>query len=92
VLELASQEVLSKGVTSFQDAGSSFATIDLMKQMIDEGKIVLRLWVMVREGNEREAPLLAKYRTIDYFNSHLTVLSIKLQIDGAIGSRGARLL
>ncbi len=91
-LELASQEALSKGVTSFQDAGSSFATIDLMKQMIDEGKIGLRLWVMVREGNEREAPLLAKYRTIDYGNGHLTVRAIKRQIDGALGSRGAWLL
>ena len=91
-LELASQEALSKGVTSFQDAGSSFATIDLMKQMIDEGKIGVRLWVMVREGNQREAPLLAKYRTIDYDNAHLTVRAIKRQIDGALGSRGAWLL
>jgi predicted amidohydrolase YtcJ len=91
-LELASQEALSKGVTSFQDAGSSFATIDLMKQMIDEGKIGVRLWVMVREGNEREAPLLAKYRTIDYGSGHLTVRAIKRQIDGALGSRGAWLL
>jgi predicted amidohydrolase YtcJ len=91
-LELASQEALSKGVTSFQDAGSSFATIDLMKRMIDEKKIGVRLWVMVREGNEREAPLLAKYRTIDYGEAHLTVRAIKRQIDGALGSRGAWLL
>jgi predicted amidohydrolase YtcJ len=91
-LELASQEALSKGVTSFQDAGSSFSTIDLMKQMIDEGKIGVRLWVMVREGNEREAPLLARYRTIDYGRGHLTVRAIKRQIDGALGSRGAWLL
>jgi predicted amidohydrolase YtcJ len=91
-LELASQEVLSKGVTSFQDAGTSFATIDLMKQLIDEGKIGVRLWVMVREGNQREAPLLAKHRTIDYGNAHLTVRAIKRQIDGALGSRGAWLL
>jgi predicted amidohydrolase YtcJ len=91
-LELASQEVLSKGVTSFQDAGTSFATIDLMKQLIDEGKIGVRLWVMVREGNQREAALLAKHRTIDYGNAHLTVRAIKRQIDGALGSRGAWLL
>src|SRR3954452_25237106 len=38
-LELASREVLSKGITSFQDAGSSFATIDMMKQLIDEGRL-----------------------------------------------------
>jgi predicted amidohydrolase YtcJ len=91
-LELASREALSKGVTSFQDAGSSFATIDLMKQMIDEGTIGVRLWVMVREGNSREAPRLAAYRMIDYGRSHLTVRAIKRQIDGALGSRGAWLL
>ncbi len=91
-LELASKEVLSKGITSFQDAGSSFATIDLMKQLIDDGRIAVRLWVMVREGNAREAPLLAKYRTVDYGNARLTVRAIKRQIDGALGSRGAWLL
>jgi predicted amidohydrolase YtcJ len=92
VLELADREVLSKGITSFQDAGSSFATIDLMKKMVDEGAIGVRLWVMVREGNEAEAPRLAKYRMIDYGAGHLTVRAIKRQIDGALGSRGAWLL
>ena len=91
-LELASQEATSKGVTSFQDAGSSFAIIDLMKQMIDEGKIDVRLWVMVRDSEARESALLKKYRTIDYGNAHLTVRAIKRQIDGALGSRGAWLL
>jgi predicted amidohydrolase YtcJ len=91
-LELASQEALSKGLTSFQDAGSSFATIDLMKKMIDEGKIGVRLWVMVSEPNARAAAQLAKYRTIDYGNGHLTVRAIKRYMDGALGSRGAWLL
>ncbi len=91
-LELASQEALSKGLTSFQDAGSSFATIDLMKKMIDEGKIGVRLWVMIGEPNERAAAQLAKYRTIDYGNGHLTVRAIKRYMDGALGSRGAWLL
>ncbi|MEO7270853.1 MAG: amidohydrolase [Vicinamibacterales bacterium] len=92
VLELADREVLSKGVTSFQDAGASFATIDLMKTMVDERAIGVRLWVMVREGNEAEAPKLAQYRMIDYGAGHLTVRAIKRQIDGALGSRGAWLL
>jgi hypothetical protein len=91
-LELASQEALSKGLTSFQDAGSSFATIDLMKKMIDEGKIGVRLWVMISEPNQRAAPQLANYRTIDYRNGHLTVRAIKRYMDGALGSRGAWLL
>jgi predicted amidohydrolase YtcJ len=91
-LELASQEALSKGLTTIQDAGSSFATIDLMKEMIDEGKIGVRLWVMVSEPNQRAADQLAKYRTIDYGNKHLTVRAIKRYMDGALGSRGAWLL
>jgi hypothetical protein len=92
VLELADKEVLSKGITSFQDAGSSFATIDLMKTMIDENKLGVRMWVMVREGNAAEAPRLAKYRMIDYAKGHLTVRAIKRAIDGALGPRGAWLL
>ena len=89
VLELAAKEVLSKGITTFEDAGSSFATIDLMKKMIDEDKLGVRLWVMVREGNRAEAPKLKQYRTIGYGNGHLTVRAIKRAIDGALGSRGA---
>jgi len=92
VLELASEEALSKGITSFQDAGSSFATIDLMKAMVDERKLGVRLWVMVRENNAREAPRLKQYRMIDYGAGHLTVRAIKRAIDGALGSRGAWLL
>ncbi len=92
VLGLAAAEALSKGVTTFHDAGSSFATIDQMKALVDQGQMGVRLWVMVREGNAREAPKLAQYRMIDYGNGHLTVRAIKRQIDGALGSRGAWLL
>ena len=92
ILELASAEVVSKGVTSFQDAGSSFADVDLMKAMIDEGKIANRLWVMLRVGNQALAQNLAKYKTIDYGGGFLTVRAIKKAIDGALGPRGAWLL
>ncbi|HJR61770.1 MAG TPA: amidohydrolase [Vicinamibacterales bacterium] len=92
VLELAAKEVLSKGVTSFQDAGSSFSDVDLMKTMIDEGKLGVRLWVMIRQGNDALRENLAKYRMVDYGGGHLTVRAIKHSIDGALGSRGAWLL
>jgi predicted amidohydrolase YtcJ len=92
ILELASQEAVSKGITSFQDAGSSFGDVDLMKQMVDEGKMNVRLWVMLRVGNEALAANLAKYRTIDYGSGFLTVRGIKKSIDGALGPRGAWLL
>ena len=91
-LELASAEALSKGITSFQDAGSSFATIDRMKHLIDEGRIGVRLWVMVSEGNAAAAGKLKQYRLIDYAGGHLTVRALKRQMDGALGSRGAWML
>ena len=91
-LELAAQESLSKGITTFQDAGSTLNTIDLMKKMVDEGKMPIRLWVMVRQDNATIGPKLAEYRMIDYGNGHLTVRAIKKSIDGALGPRGAWLL
>ncbi len=90
--ELASQESLSKGITTFHDAGVGFETIDFYKKLADEGKLPLRLWVMVRSSNESLAKNLKNYRMIGYGKDHLTVRAIKLSIDGALGSRGAWLL
>jgi predicted amidohydrolase YtcJ len=91
-LELASEEALSKGITTFEDAGSDLRTIDLLKKMVDEGRMGVRLWVMIRQSNESIAPKLAEYRMVDHGNGHLTVRAIKQVIDGALGSRGAWLL
>jgi hypothetical protein len=92
VAELSVAEVLSKGITSFQDAGSGFETIDLFKQMADDGSLGVRLWVMIRAPNEELAQKLPGYRLIDYGNRRLTVRAIKRTIDGALGSHGAWLL
>lgn len=92
VVRLAGEESLAKGITSFQDAGSSFGLIDIYRQMADEGHLPLRLWVMVRESNEAMAESLGSYRMIDHGDSFLTVRGIKRSIDGALGSHGAWLL
>ena len=89
VLELADQEVISKGITSFQDAGSSFEVVGNIKRMIDAGRMNVRLWVMVREYDPKQ---LAANRVIGYGNNKLTVRAIKITGDGALGSRGAWLL
>jgi predicted amidohydrolase YtcJ len=88
-LELADQESISKGITSFQDAGSTFAVVDRMKRLIDAGRMNVRLWVMIRGGN---AQSLAANRVVGYGNNQLTVRAIKITADGALGSRGAWLL
>ena len=51
-IDLAVQASLEKGITSFQDAGESFATIDVLKQAADAGALGIRLWVMVRDSND----------------------------------------
>ena len=84
-LQLADEEAVSKGITSFQDAGSSFETIDVMKKVAAEGKLGLRLWVMVRDSTERMTQKLAAYRLVDGYDKHLTVRAIKHTLDGALG-------
>jgi predicted amidohydrolase YtcJ len=93
VVRLAGEEALSNGVTSFHDAGASFETIDMYRQLADQGLLPVRLYVMVRyQTNEEMAEHLPEYRMIGHGNGFLTVRSIKRQIDGALGAHGAWLL
>jgi hypothetical protein len=92
-VELAGQDALSKGVTSFHDAGSNFATIDFFRRLEEEGELPVRLYVMVRrESNEVMAERLPEYRMLPRGNDFLTVRAIKRQVDGALGAHGAWLL
>jgi len=91
-VEMAARECLSKGITTFEDAGSPLATIDLMKKMQDEGALGLRLWVMIRVPTAQLSEKIHHYRIIGFADNHLTVRAIKRQMDGALGSRGAWLL
>jgi predicted amidohydrolase YtcJ len=91
-IELASQECLVHGVTTFHDAGNSFATIDLYKKMAEEGALPVRLYVMLGAGSKALAAKGAAYRMIGAVDDHLTVRTIKRLIDGALGAHGAWLL
>ena len=92
IVELADQECLSKGLTSVHDAGSSFATIDLFKEFVEEGQMGVRLYVMLRENNESLKGRIQEYRINGMGDNHLTVRSIKRGLDGALGPHGAWLL
>ncbi len=93
MVRLAGEEALANGVTSFHDAGSDFETIDFLRELDLAGELPIRLNVMVRrESNDAMAARLADYKLIATENGHLTVRSIKRQIDGALGSHGAWLL
>ena len=92
VVQLADEECLSKGITSFQDAGSSFDTIDRLANLAEAGQIGVRLWVMVRDSLKAQRERLASARRIGVADDHLTVRAIKHSVDGALGSHGAWLL
>jgi predicted amidohydrolase YtcJ len=91
-IEMADREYISKGIVSVADAGVGFETVDLYKKLAEQGKLNVRLYVMLSESSAKLAPNLARYRMIDAANSHLTVRAIKRLMDGALGSRGAWLL
>ncbi len=89
---LAAEECLSKGITSFHDAGVGFETVRFYRMLADEGALPVRLYVMIRSSSERLAENLADHRMVGYGNNFLTVRSVKRSIDGALGSHGAWLL
>ena len=91
-LVLANAGCLENGITSFQDAGSTFEDVDLMRELCEDGRLTVRLWVMLREGNGRLRARLPRYRIIGAANHHLTVRALKRSIDGALGSHSAWLL
>ena len=92
-LELAAEESLRKGVTSFQDAGSSFEMISFFKEMAEAGRLPIRLYVMVRgQSNEEMDARLPDFLMTNHADGFLTVRSIKRQVDGALGAHGAWLL
>jgi len=92
IIELADKECLSKGLTSLHDAGSSFNTIEIFREFVEEGKLGIRLYVMINEPNQELEIRLDDYMLIGLGDNHLTVRSVKRLIDGALGAHGAWLL
>lgn len=90
---LAAEASLENGITSFQDAGSSFEEIDFFKKLVDENALPIRLYAMVRgESLETLEARLSEYYLPSYGDHRLNIRSIKMAIDGALGPHGAWLL
>jgi predicted amidohydrolase YtcJ len=93
--ELAAQDAVSKGVTSIQDQGESFATIDFLRQMEEEGQLPVRLFVLVSPAAVQpdDVQTLVAHRVIDDADGHFTVRAIgEITADGALGSHSAWML
>ncbi len=91
-IQLAEEDCLKKGVTSFEDAGSSIEQVEGMKQLAQQGKLNIRHWLMVREDNATLRAHANVFPIINEGNGFLTVKAVKVSLDGALGSYGAWLL
>jgi predicted amidohydrolase YtcJ len=91
-VKLAAEASLASGITSFQDMGSSFQTIDLLKKLAEEGALPIRLYLAVEETADVMKDRLAAYRMVDH-RGYLTVRAIGEKVlDGALGTHGGWLL
>ena len=90
--ELAMEACLKNGITSFHDAGADRENLGVLKRFQKENKLKIRLYEML-SGSDKS--LVTEYfkKGIEVDSTNwLTIRSVKLYSDGALGSRGAWLL
>ncbi len=80
------------GWCQIQDAGGSYADVDLYRKLYGAGRIKLRIYKAVYGPGPDAARLLREGPSIGEFGNRFTLRAIKVVSDGALGSRGAALL
>ncbi|MEQ9591837.1 MAG: amidohydrolase [Cyclobacteriaceae bacterium] len=91
-LELAMQACAREGITSFHDAGASRSDIALFKKFRANDDMQTRLYVMVTGRDPQLVYEWIQQGPLIDSAEYLNIRSIKLNCDGALGSRGAWLL
>lgn len=89
LLAQAEANCFKVGLTTVADAGLDKKIIQHIDTLQHEGKMKLRIYAMLNPSVEN---LKYFFMNGPYITDHLTVRSIKLYADGALGSRGACLL
>lgn len=88
-IEEVQKHCLAFGITSFQDAGSTFEEIGRYDQLAKQDSLHLRLWAMLRQPLAEMEGHLNGFPIIRSGNDKFTCRTIKAYIDGALGSYGA---
>ncbi|MBS1791222.1 MAG: amidohydrolase [Acidobacteria bacterium] len=91
-LLLADKRSIGLGWTQVQDAGVGWDQIELVKKLYGEQKLKIRLYEAIRGPSEATQRLLREGAQIGLYDGKLTIRTIKVTIDGALGSKGAALL
>jgi predicted amidohydrolase YtcJ len=79
------------GLTEVHDAGVTLETVAYYKDLLEEKKLPIRVYVMVRGPEEFLRKGASLKPEIGLGDGLLTVRAIKVVADGALGSRGALL-
>ena len=90
-LDTVSRHLLSLGITSTHDAGTTGAEHRLYKALADSGEMPLRIYSMISSTDPDLEQILAAGHSADA-NDLYSARSIKIYTDGALGSRGAAML
>lgn len=90
-LDVASEHLLSVGITSVHDAGVDEAIYDYYQKRQAENTLSLRFYPMISAGAPHLKAMLEKGFIQDQYD-FLSIRSVKAMADGALGSRGAALL
>jgi len=88
-LEIAEEDCFAVGLTTVSDAGLSKQEVLLIDSLHKADKLNMRVYAMLDPSEENFEYFLSQKPV---FTGRLTVSSVKLYIDGALGSRGALLL
>ena len=88
-LQAAEKNCFAVGLTTIDDCGLSFRSVDKIRKLQTNGDLKMRLYVMLSDAKENYN-YLEKSGPIK--TDRLNVRSIKVYADGALGSRGACML
>ena len=80
------------GWTQIQDAGGDYDDVEVFKKLYASGAIKLRIYKAVHGPSANANRLINEGPIIGEFQNRLTLRTIKVVSDGALGSRGAALL
>jgi predicted amidohydrolase YtcJ len=91
-IRLAGDACIRHGITSVHDAGSSFSAARTYRELAETNELPVRLTLMIRAGSQSLSARMSGSRWIGIGDGFLTVRSVKVSIDGALGPHGAWLL
>ncbi|TLX46649.1 amidohydrolase [Pseudoalteromonas phenolica] len=87
----ASKHLLSLGITSAHDAGIDYDTWRLYQDLAEQNKLPFRIYAMLSASSPKLDDMLDA-GVIKKQNDFLSIRSVKIYADGALGSRGAALI